>query len=240
MIRAIRYFDSFGRNYPPVGSPMAKGFYFGDVVQNKKKFALVDASDARLRECYKGGVMVLPACPAFEISEIGNYTEFLQTETAEIFKTGAEMGVFSEDFDKVVHSFGTVDEFIKVGLVSGCLFGGKYISEEKTPFDKTSITFEFIGVPLNFLFMISTKFCNTFGQKDLILKCFDDDTIYMVKPTVYPIKSTKNLVNYCELEIFGLTYNVPFFGFNKHLWAHRFLRLRNWWEERKGGEFPRI
>ena len=33
-------------------------------------------------------------------------------------------------------------------------------------------------------------------------------------------------INYCELETFGLTYNAPFFSFNRYLWAHRFLRLR--------------
>ena len=38
MLQVIRYFDSLGRNYPPIGSPMAKGFYFGNVIQNKKKF----------------------------------------------------------------------------------------------------------------------------------------------------------------------------------------------------------
>ena len=235
MLQVIRYFDSLGRNYPPIGSPMAKGFYFGNVIQNKKKFVFVDATDARLSKCYKGGVMVLPAGSAFETSEISKFEQFLQTLSVEIIKTGLEIGVFSEDFGKVVYSFETPDDFIKAVLFTGCLFDGKYISDEKIKFDKTSITFEFRGVPLNFLIMISTKFCNAFGLKELILKCSDDDTIYMVKPSVYSIKSTKNLINYCELETFGLIYNAPFFGFNRYLWAHRFLRLRNWWEERKGG-----
>jgi len=206
----LRYFDSFGQNYPPGSLPMARGAYFGNVIQNKKKFVIANVSDVRLTSLYSGGVIVLPTDFSKTITDIAKMSLFIQTKTEELINCGCKGGFFSESFSELVNLIG-LTEFVKKSTFVGCLFRGKYISDQKTVFDDASIAVELRGVPLKVLFLLTTLICNEFHQEEVIFKCFYDENIYMVTPSDFPIQTISNLLKYGELEIGYLDYCAPFF-----------------------------
>lgn len=234
MFYKIRFFDSLGHNYPPGSLPMARGAYFGNVLQNKKKFVVSNVEDNRLISVYAGGVIVLPAGFADTVLEISKISSFIQTVSEEIIKQGCKNGSFSEAFTKLTMSIG-LSNFAEKTLFVGCLFRGKYISVRKTVFDESSTAVEFRGVPLKILFLVATLICKEFEQEEVIIKCFDNETIYMVNPLDFRIKTIANLLKYSDLEVSALDYADTFFGYINYDWKKRFFKWKTLWNERKGG-----
>ena len=234
MFYKLHYFDSLGKNYPPGSLPMARGAYFGNVIQNKKKFVIANVSDTRLTSLYAGGVIVLPTGFLRTITDITKMSQFIQTKTEELIECACKGGFFSESFSELVNLIG-LTEFVKKSTFVGCLFRGKYISDQKTVFDDASIAVELRGVPLKVLFLLTTLICNEFHQEEVIFKCFDDENIYMVTPPSFHIHTILNLLKYGDLKVSALDYADTFFGCIKYDWKRCFLKWNILWNERKGG-----